>query len=204
MSRIWVPVARISFSMHTHLTEVLSRLDGARAALRGALDAIPAPLQRQRPAPDRWSAAEVLEHLTLVERIFGGRIVNAIDAARSGLAPEAQPRTALPDAIEQRMSDRVNKRQAPEPRSRPARSMSRRDGPRSRDNHATLRAALSRMRRPGPESGDARSSLLRDDDRVSVGGADGRPRGTAHGADQGNWLATRHDLVRSKDSTNNP
>ena len=69
--------------MHTHLTEVLSRLDGARAALRGALDAIPAPLQRQRPAPDRWSAAEVLEHLTLVERIFGGRIVKALDAARS-------------------------------------------------------------------------------------------------------------------------
>src|SRR5512134_285200 len=102
--------------MHTHLTEVLSRLDGARTALRGAIDAIPAPLQRQRPAPDRWSAAEVLEHLTLVERIFGGRIVKALDAARSsGLAPEAQPRAALPDAIEQRMSDRVNKRQAPEP-----------------------------------------------------------------------------------------
>ena len=27
--------------MHTHLTEVLSRLDTARGALRGAIDAIP-------------------------------------------------------------------------------------------------------------------------------------------------------------------
>ena len=72
--------------MHTHLTEVLSRLDQSRSALRDAVDAIPAAMQRQRPAPDRWSAAEVIEHLTLVERIFGGRIVNAIDAARSGLA----------------------------------------------------------------------------------------------------------------------
>ena len=100
--------------MHTHLTEVLSRLDRSRAALRDAIDAVPAGLQRQRPAPDRWSAAEVIEHLSLVEGIFGGRIVKAIDAARSsGLATEAHPRTALPDAIEQRMSDRVNKRQAP-------------------------------------------------------------------------------------------
>ena len=101
--------------MHTHLTEVLSRLDTARGALRRAIDAIPPAMHRQRPAADRWSAAEVLEHLTLVERIFGGRIVNALGAARSGLSPEAQPRAPLPDAVEQRMGDRVNRRQAPEP-----------------------------------------------------------------------------------------
>ena len=48
--------------MHTHLTEVLSRLDAARESLRGAIDAIPAARQRERPSTDRWSAAEVLEH----------------------------------------------------------------------------------------------------------------------------------------------
>src|SRR5262245_28351258 len=102
-------------AMHTHLTAVLSRLDTARATLLGAVEAIPPAKQRQRPAPDRWSAAEVLEHLTLVERIFGARIMKAVDDARSaGLAPEAQARTPLPDPIEQRMADRVNKRQAPE------------------------------------------------------------------------------------------
>jgi uncharacterized damage-inducible protein DinB len=101
--------------MHTHLTEVFSRLDQARAALRGAIDAIPPALQRQRPAPDRWSAAEVLEHLGIVERIFGGRIIKAIETARStGLSNEASNRTPLGDAIEQRMADRVNKRQAPD------------------------------------------------------------------------------------------
>jgi hypothetical protein len=100
--------------MHSHLEEVLSRLDRARAALRASIDAIPVSLQRQKPASDRWSAAEVVEHLTMVERIFGGRIVKAVDAAQSGLAPEAQARAPLPDAIETRMSDRVNKRQAPE------------------------------------------------------------------------------------------
>ena len=101
--------------MHTHLTDVLSRLDTARTALRAAVDAIPRDLQRQRPEPDRWSAAEVVEHLSLVERIFSGRIVNAIDKARSaGLATEAAARTPLPDPVEQRMKDRANKRQAPE------------------------------------------------------------------------------------------
>jgi hypothetical protein len=99
-----------------HLTDVLSRLDRARAALRASVDAIPASLHRQRPAPDRWSAAEVVEHLSIVERLFGGRISRAVDEAReSGLAVEAAPRAPLPDAIEQRMADRVNKRNAPDP-----------------------------------------------------------------------------------------
>ena len=101
--------------MHTHLTDVLSRLDKARATLRGAIDAIPPALQRQRPAPDRWSAAEVLEHLTIVERLFSGRVIKAIDEARTGgLTTEAHARAPLPDPVEQRMADRVNKRQAPE------------------------------------------------------------------------------------------
>ena len=130
--------------MHAHLTDVLSRLDSARTALRGAVEAIPAALQRHRPAPDRWSAAEVIEHLTLVERIFGGRIVKAVDAARSsGLATEAHPRAALPDAIEQRMSDRVNKRQAPEP-AKPTGTVDVATGWAAlEDGHATLRAALA-------------------------------------------------------------
>ncbi|HXH23914.1 MAG TPA: DinB family protein, partial [Vicinamibacterales bacterium] len=109
------PTSHMLSAMHTHLTEALSRLDRSRAALRRALDAIPPGLHSQRPAPDRWSAAEVLEHLTLVEKIFGGRIAKALEAARGGLSPETQPRTPLPDAVEQRMTDRVNKRQAPEP-----------------------------------------------------------------------------------------
>jgi hypothetical protein len=129
--------------MHTHLTEVLSRLDAARATLRGAIDTIPPAMPGQRPAADRWSCAEVLEHLTLVEKIFGGRIVNALDAARSGLSPEAQPRAPLPDAVEQRMVDRVNKRQAPEP-AQPTGSVDVASGWSALEgNHATLRAALA-------------------------------------------------------------
>ena len=129
--------------MHTHLTEVLSRLDAARESLRGAIDTIPAARQRERPSVDRWSAAEVLEHLTLVEKIFGGRIVKALDEARTGLSAEAHPRTPLPDAIEQRMVDRVNKRQAPET-ALPTGSVDVAAGWATLEgNHATLRAALA-------------------------------------------------------------
>jgi hypothetical protein len=130
--------------MHTHLTDVLARLDEARASLRAAIDTVPSSLQRQRPGPDRWSAAEVLEHLTLVEQIFGGRIVKAIDAACStGLGTEAHPRAALPDPVAQRMSDRVNKRQAPEP-ARPTGAIDVAAGWAALETvHATLRASLA-------------------------------------------------------------
>lgn len=101
--------------MHPHLSQVFSRLDEARASLHSALDRIPASLRRQRPATDRWSAAEVIEHLTIVERAFTGRVVGAIEAARAaGLGTEAGPREPLPAAVTARMADRVNTRSAPE------------------------------------------------------------------------------------------
>jgi hypothetical protein len=130
--------------MHTHLTDVLSRLDHARAALRGAVDAIPPALQRQRPAPDRWSAAEVVEHLSMVERIFCGRIVTAIAQAQTaGLANEAHGRTPLPDPIEARMKDRANKRQAPETAQPSGTLDAAAAWAALESNHATLHAALA-------------------------------------------------------------
>jgi hypothetical protein len=101
--------------MHPHLMDVFARLDGARAALGAAVESIDVPLRQQRPGPDQWSAAEVLEHLSLVERIFTGRVADAIAAARAGgLAGETRDRAPLADAIESRMADRVNKRTAGE------------------------------------------------------------------------------------------
>jgi uncharacterized damage-inducible protein DinB len=101
--------------MHPHLADVFSRLDRSRGALAAAVESIAIPLRQQRPAPDRWSVAEVLEHLSLVERLIAGRIADAIAAARGqGLAPERAPRAPLPGAIESRMADRTNRRNAPE------------------------------------------------------------------------------------------
>jgi hypothetical protein len=105
--------------MHPHVRDVFARLDEARAALKAAVETVPAARRAERPGPERWSAAEVLEHLSIAERMFRGRVAKAIEAARAaGLGTEAGTRAALPDVIETRMADRTNRRVAPEP-SRP-------------------------------------------------------------------------------------
>lgn len=101
--------------MHPHLTDVLSRLDRSREVLRTAIDAVPEHLQRTRPSPDRWSVAEVVEHLALVDRFFAERMADAIDSARAaGVGPERQAREPLSEEILRRMADRVDRREARE------------------------------------------------------------------------------------------
>ena len=43
-------------------------LNADRRALRAAVDRVPESLRTVKPAPDRWSVADVLEHLSIVER----------------------------------------------------------------------------------------------------------------------------------------
>jgi len=101
--------------MHAHVAEVLARLDDSRTVLGAAVNAVPEPLRRTRPAEGRWSVAEVLEHLAKVDRLFAERIASAIGEARAGgLGPEHQARDPLPDAVTQRMHDRTDKREARE------------------------------------------------------------------------------------------
>jgi hypothetical protein len=53
--------------MHTRTRELLDYLELQRAVLRGACESVP-PALRDRPhAPDRWSAAGVVEHLAILE-----------------------------------------------------------------------------------------------------------------------------------------
>jgi hypothetical protein len=101
--------------MHAHLVEVLARLDRSRSQLGAAVETIAVPLRQQRPAPERWSVAEVLEHLSLVERLITGRMADAIAAARGqGLPAENAARVPLADAIESRMANRTTRRDAPQ------------------------------------------------------------------------------------------
>ena len=57
----------------------------------------------------------MLEHISIAERLFTGRVADAIEAARAaGLAGEAGDRLPLADDIETRMANRANKRSSPE------------------------------------------------------------------------------------------
>jgi hypothetical protein len=105
---------RYDTEVHPHLEHVFSRLDQSRGALRQAVDAVPPAARQTRPAPDRWSTAEVVEHLSMVERLFTDRIAHELQPRIGDLVRENADRAKLPDTIEARMADRVNRRTAPD------------------------------------------------------------------------------------------
>ena len=99
--------------MHSHLVEVLARLDDSRLVLRAAVDGVPEARRGLRPSPDRWSVAEVLEHLAKVDHLFAERIAVAVRKARAaGLASEQSARQPLPPEVVRRMQDRTERRPA--------------------------------------------------------------------------------------------
>src|SRR6476469_304099 len=86
--------------------QLLHHLEQNRAALRQAVDTIPPSYREQRPGPDRWSVAEVLEHLAIVERRIAGRLADALTAAKQNPGGGAPSGPAIdPDQI-RRFSDR--------------------------------------------------------------------------------------------------
>lgn len=51
----------------TDIRSIVGRLGSARAALLAVGEAVPPELWQKRPGADRWSAAEVIAHLSMVE-----------------------------------------------------------------------------------------------------------------------------------------
>ena len=101
--------------MHPHLASVLAALDESRHSLEQAVHDVDLGKRAQRPAPDRWSLSEVLEHVSLAEANFTAWIASGIEKARAtGLGREAAERAPLPEAVRARFADRVNRRTAPE------------------------------------------------------------------------------------------
>lgn len=80
-----------------------------RDALRAAVERVPAALRDRKPAPDRWSVAEVLEHLGIVE----SRTVAAL-APLIGEAPAAGGAAAATPLDRTLLRDRTQRVTAPE------------------------------------------------------------------------------------------
>ncbi len=105
--------------MHPRTTELLTHIDTHRAALERVVDDVPAALRERRPAPDRWSVSEVLEHLSIVETSITGLIQKQVDALRAaGESSEPETSSVLPMLDVERLVDRRGKLAAGE-RSRP-------------------------------------------------------------------------------------
>ena len=112
--------------VHPHLTAVLTTLQDARREMQQAVDRLDPSRGTLKPAPDRWCAAEVLEHIALAEGSFSGRIAAALDTAaldtartNSVAAASTTDPAPLPEAVRTRLADRSNRRVAPE-RAQPA------------------------------------------------------------------------------------
>jgi hypothetical protein len=105
--------------MHARTREVLAYLDTQRAALADAVAAVPAELRGRRPAPDRWSVAEVLDHLAMVNGSANDFLEAQVASARAaGLGAEGETSPVISTFDPSPILDRSRKRTASE-RSQP-------------------------------------------------------------------------------------
>jgi uncharacterized damage-inducible protein DinB len=102
-------------SMNPRLEEVLNYLDSERAALREAVELVPTNLRDQQPGPDRWSVAQVLQHLVIIEKRIGiGMTKWVADAKAAGVGPEMETSSVLSSLDLALIADRSRRRNAPE------------------------------------------------------------------------------------------
>lgn len=90
----------------TRVQEVLSCLDAEMAALREAVDAVPAHRRSERPSPERWSVAEVLEHVAMVENTVLKACSRQLAAARDSLPPETETTSVRASLPPERVANR--------------------------------------------------------------------------------------------------
>ena len=87
--------------MHPRTHELLEHLATQRAVLRQSLDTTPPSLRQQRPAEGRWSIAQVLEHLAIVERQVVALLRRGVhQAATAGPLPDDDATTPVLPTID--------------------------------------------------------------------------------------------------------
>ncbi len=94
---------------HPRTTELVQFIDAHRAALRATVNAVPVVHRDRRPAPNRWSVAECLEHVAIVETVVAGRLAAGFEAARDQLGPETEAGAIIDDTFVSRIMDRSSR-----------------------------------------------------------------------------------------------
>jgi uncharacterized damage-inducible protein DinB len=96
--------------MHPRTQELLDHLDSTRARLERSFQATPPAGREQRPGPDRWSIAEIVEHLVIVEsRIFKMLDDSLTPERLRELGPDTETSPILATLDVARLVDRTNK-----------------------------------------------------------------------------------------------
>ena len=101
--------------MHPRTEEVLNYLDAERSALRNAIELVPPAQREQQPGTDRWSVAQVLQHLVMIEKRIGMGMTKWVAEARTaGTGPETDTSSVMNSLPLQLIADRTERRNAPE------------------------------------------------------------------------------------------
>lgn len=96
------------------LDSLMAQLNRVRHALRVAVSDVPVDLRERRPGPDRWSVAEVVEHLAIVETRTGSLIAElAAGAPAAGDDPATTPADHIGAEARAGLLDRTRKLEAP-------------------------------------------------------------------------------------------
>jgi hypothetical protein len=96
--------------MHPRTSELLRHLDLQHERLRAAVGSVPRERRETKPSPDRWSVAEVIEHLSIVERRIGRVFSSKLAEARQGGLGAERDRTPVVGTIDMdRVLDRTRR-----------------------------------------------------------------------------------------------
>jgi hypothetical protein len=85
--------------------EVIGKVQAAMAELRAAALAVPPARFTERPAPEEWSANEVMAHVLSAGQHFGDRILRALDGAPA--VPRTVAEAAAPTRSASEWCDRL-------------------------------------------------------------------------------------------------
>jgi hypothetical protein len=68
---------------YNSVAEIFDDIDGTRARLLQSAEGLSAEQQSFRPVPEKWTVAEVLEHLSIVERRVAKLVASLLDEAEA-------------------------------------------------------------------------------------------------------------------------
>jgi hypothetical protein len=103
--------------VHPRIQELIDHIARYRRDVYAAVASVPEELRERRPAPGRWSVAEVLEHLSLIERRVAALLTAKVTAARaSNVGADEDTSSVVASFLNiERVTDRTNKIISPEP-----------------------------------------------------------------------------------------
>lgn len=101
--------------MHPRIEEVMNYMDRERASLSDAVARVPPGLRDTPPGGDRWSVAQILQHLGIIERRVAMGMTRWVSEARkAAVGPETDTSSVMNSLPTELIKDRTKRRDAPD------------------------------------------------------------------------------------------